>query len=126
MSLPERDALLLIRRETDESDFHGLDADAAQHELAIDDVADAGIDDLSVPVECCDRIRRAAERPDVLVAERRWNRCRRWGWRRRRRNDHRRRLTGVSDPVVIEVGLIGIEFVRTVVAKVGDAVLVAV
>jgi hypothetical protein len=74
MSLPERDALLLFRRETDEANFDRFDADAAQHELPIDDVADVRVDDLAVSVERSQRTGREAERADVLIRERRRSR----------------------------------------------------
>src|SRR5689334_610303 len=81
-SLSKRNPLLLVRRKSDEADLDRLDADAAQHELAVDDVADTRVDDLAVAVERGDRIRCAAERTDVLVRERRRLRRRRRRWRR--------------------------------------------
>src|ERR1700681_4159182 len=90
MSLSYRQASLDVGWETDVADLHRLDADDAKNEFAVDGLADAHIDDLPVAGERRDWIVRTAERPDVLVGERRRHGRRRL-WRRLR-NDDRRRL----------------------------------
>src|SRR5581483_3099138 len=118
--LPQWDTACHNFRETDEADFHRLDSNTSEDEALRDRVAGVRIDDLVAIDEGRERAGRRSERADVLVRE-----IRRNGWRRRRRN-HRRRLARVTDPVLIEVGLIGVVLVGTVVLEIGNAVLVAV
>src|ERR1051325_619379 len=119
-SLPERDALANVGRESDEADLGRLDAEAAQNELAFDHVAHAGVDDVAFARERGDRITRIAEHADELVVER-WR-----NGRRGRRRNLRLRLADRADAVVVDVLLVRVGRGDAVVAEIRNAVVVLV